>query len=183
MAQASAAISARARTSLPKSYDQITRLGQDEDPFGKELGKAASSGRKLDDYASAQTKHDGAVIDVQISQKAQLKQINQLNEQIMHIHDKIGKKKEELDRLGERKANTEKKWMEVHSRHQSLQIELQMKNTRASSRNQSTAQSRQKQMSLALPPDQERPDPNLSLHSSNMSQLPNIQDAPSKLGL
>ena len=75
--QTAAAGSARTRVSMPKSYDNVTRLGQDEDPFASELGKMASSGLKLDDYASAQnTKYDGAAIDAQTSQKAQLKQIN-----------------------------------------------------------------------------------------------------------
>ena len=114
MTQTAAAVSARTRVSAPKSYDQVTRLGQDEDPFANELGQMTSSGMKLGDYASARaTKQDGAAIDAQTSQKAQLKQINDLNEQIMQMNDKIAKKKEELDRLGERKANTERKWMEV----------------------------------------------------------------------
>lgn len=46
------------------------------------------------------------------------------------MNDKIAKKKDELDRIADRKSNTEKKWLDVHSRHQSLQVQIQMKNSR-----------------------------------------------------
>lgn len=69
-------VSTRPRLSLTMKQESAARPGQDADPF---------TSLKLDDYSIMQNSRieGGTTVDVQNTQRAQLKKINELNEQIM----------------------------------------------------------------------------------------------------